>query len=165
MPGVGSTISADPLSPLDKRIIASLAVDSRKASTDVAKELGVTAATIGRRLERLQEMGALEFVTMLHPGFSGDIVAVVQADLEEGADRGNVIARLRSQLGATADYYHTFVNVPERVSFVAWTKTLRDLEVALDQVLQTEGVRQAVPDIIFTGWYHPTWRDKLVAGR
>lgn len=159
-----STIIAEPLTPLDLRIVSSLARDARKASTDVAKELGITAATVNRHLERMQEIGALEFVTMLHPGFSGDVVAVFQVDLTDGADRGDVIGRLRAKLGATAEYYRTFVNVPDRISFVSWNKTLRELELTLDQVVQEEGVRQAVPDIIFTGWYHPTWRDRMVMG-
>ncbi|MDW5562212.1 MAG: winged helix-turn-helix transcriptional regulator [Methanomassiliicoccus sp.] len=157
-----ATIGAEPLSSLDMRIVASLAGDARKASTDVAKELGVTAATVGRRLERLEAIGALEYVTMLHPGFSGDIVSIFQVDLEDGADRTEVIARLRSSLGASAEFYRTFVNVPDRISFVAWNGTLRELELTLDQVVGERGIRAAVPDIIFTGWYHPTWRDLMV---
>lgn len=157
-----ATTSTEPLSPLDMRIISSLARDARKASTDVAKELGVTAATVARRLERLDSIGALEYVTMLHPGFSGDVVSIFQVDIEEGADRSEVIARLRSKLGATAEYYRTFVNVPDRFSFVGWNSTLRELELTFEQVAEEEGVRMAVPDIMFTGWYHPTWRDHMV---
>ncbi len=158
------TTTSEPLTPLDMRIVASLARDARKASTDVAKELGVTAATVNRRLERMNDMGALEFVTMLHPGFSGDVVAIFQVDLKEGTDRGKLIARLRHRLGPTAEYYREFGNVPDRISFVTWNKTLRELETTLDQIVLEEGVRQAVPDIIYTGWYHPTWRDRLVLG-
>jgi DNA-binding Lrp family transcriptional regulator len=159
-----STITADPLSPLDMRIVSSLSRDARKASTDVAKDLGVTAATVNRRLERMQEIGALEFVTMLHPGFSGDIVSIFQVDLEEGTDRGEVIAQLRSKLGQNAEYFRTFVNAPDRVTFVAWNKSLRELETTLELVGGEPGIQQAVPDIIFTGWYHPTWRDRMVLG-
>ncbi|MBI0582940.1 MAG: winged helix-turn-helix transcriptional regulator [Methanomassiliicoccus sp.] len=157
-----STAGTEPLSPLDMRIVASLARDARKASTDVAKELGVTAATVNRRLERLEAIGALEHVTMLHPGFSGDVVSIFQIDLEEGADRAEVIARLRLKLGPTAEYYRTFVNVPDRFSFVTWNSTLRELELTLDKVAEEKGIRTAVPDIMFTGWYHPTWRDRMV---
>lgn len=157
-----ATASTEPLSPLDMRIISCLARDARKASTDVAKELGVTAATVTRRLERLDSIGALEYVTMLHPGFSGDVVTIFQIDLEEGADRAEVIARLRSKLGPTAEYYRTFVNVPDHLSFVAWNSTLRELELTFERVVEEKGVRMAVPDIMFTGWYHPTWRDLMV---
>jgi DNA-binding Lrp family transcriptional regulator len=152
-----ATAATEPLSPLDMRIVASLARDARKASTDVAKELGITAATVNRRLERLEEIGALEHVTMLHPGFSGDVVTIFQVDIEEGADRGEVIARLRTKLGPTAEYFRSFVNAPDHLSFVSW-----ELEVTFDQVVEEEGIRMAVPDIMFTGWYHPTWRDRLV---
>jgi DNA-binding Lrp family transcriptional regulator len=158
------TTASKPLTPLDMRIVAFLARDARKASTDVAKALGVTAATVNRRLERMNEIGALEFVTLLHPGFSGDVITIFQVDLKEGTDRRRLIARLRHRLGPTAEYFREFGNAPDRISFVAWNKTLRELEITLEQVVQEEGVRQAVPDIIYTGWYHPTWRDRLVMG-
>jgi DNA-binding Lrp family transcriptional regulator len=157
-----ATISTEPLSPLDTRIIASLARDARKAATDVAKELGITAATVNRRLERLETIGALEYITMLHPGFSGDVISIFQVDLGEGADRNEAIARLRSKLGPAAEYYRAFVNVPDRISFVAWNSTLRELELTFDKVMDEENIRMAVPDIMFTGWYHPTWRDRMV---
>jgi DNA-binding Lrp family transcriptional regulator len=157
-----ATAATEPLSPLDMRIAASLARDARKASADVAKELGVTAATVNRRLERLDAIGALEYITMLHPGFSGNVVSIFQVDIDEDADRGEVIARLRSKLGATAEFYRTFVNVPDRFSLVAWNGTLRELEITIDKVVDEKGVRLAVPDIMFTGWYHPTWRDRML---
>lgn len=157
-----ATAVTEPLSPLDLRIASSLARDARKASTDVAKELGVTAATVNRRLERLDAIGALEYIVMLHPGFSGDIVSIFQVDIDEGSDRSEVIARLRSKLGATAEYYRSFVNVPDRFSFAAWNSTLRDLEITIDKVIDERGVRLAVPDIMFTGWYHPAWRDRML---
>lgn len=159
-----STITADPLTPLDMRIVSSLATDARKAATDVSKEIGVTAATVNRHLERMEEIGALEFITMLHPGFSGDIVTIFQVDLTDGADRSETIARLRLRLGPTAEYFRTFINAPERISFVAWTKTLQELETVVDILTGVPEVLRAVPDIIFTGWYHPTWRDRMVLG-
>lgn len=160
--GKEATASTDPLSSLDRRIVASLARDGRKPAAEVAKELGVTAATVSRRLDRLIDIGAIEFVTMLHPGFSGDVVAIVHLDLREGADRPALIARLRSKLGPAAEYYRTFSNLPNYLTVVAWTRSLRELELLTDAVGGEADVRKVVPDIIFTGWYHPTWRDLMV---
>lgn len=157
-----TTISTEPLSILDRKIISSLAQDGRKPSTEVAKELKVTAATVNRRLKKLTDIGALEFNTMLHPGFSGDVISIFQVELEEGTDREATISRLRKRLGPTAEYYRTFSNAPERITFVAWNSTLRDLELLIEKVQSEPGIKRAMPDIMYTGWYHPTWRDKMV---
>jgi len=161
--GRTATAATEPLTSLDRRIVAALAGDARRPAAEVAKELGVTAATVSRRLDRLIAIGAVEFVTMLHPGFSGDVVAIVHLYLNEGADRQALIARLRAKLGPAAEYYRTFSNLPAYITLVAWTRSLRELEVLTDEVARDPDVRRVVPDIIFTGWYHPTWRDRLVA--
>ena len=36
------------------------------------------------------------------------------------------------------------------------------LEMTFERVVEEKGVRMAVPDIMYTGWYHPTWRDRMV---
>lgn len=160
-----ATMATEPLSSLDRRIIFSLARDGRKPSTEVAKELNVTAATVKRRLRRMTDIGALEFTTMLHPGFSGDVISIFQVELEEGTERSATISRLRRRLGPIAEYYRTFSNAPERITFVTWNSTLRDLELLIEQVQSEPGIKRAMPDIMYTGWYHPTWRDKMVLSK
>ncbi|HUT28054.1 MAG TPA: AsnC family transcriptional regulator [Methanomassiliicoccales archaeon] len=154
-----ATIHDEPLTPLDRRVISSLVKDGRKASAEVAKELGVTAATVNRRLDRLNRIGAIEYAVALHPGFSGDIVSIISIELVEGSDRGAKIAAMRNSLGATVDYYRTFSNVPGMFTCVSWTKTLKDLEMLTNDILKDSDVLKAVPDIIFTGWYHSNWKD------
>ncbi|MHC1709669.1 MAG: Lrp/AsnC family transcriptional regulator [Methanomassiliicoccales archaeon] len=156
-----STIVEQPLTPLDRRIISCLAKDGRRSSAEIALELGVTAATINRRLERLDRIGAVEYTIALHPGFSGDVTAVISIELADGADRDAKIAAMRREHGATVEYYRTFSNLPSLFTCVSWTKTLKELEVLTKEILRDKDVLKAVPDIIFTGWYHPTWKDVM----
>jgi DNA-binding Lrp family transcriptional regulator len=156
-----STVAEDPLTDLDLRIVAAMSRDARKPAAEVAKEIGVTAATVNRRLSRLMEIGALEFTTLLHPGFSGDIVAIMQIDLRQGSDRQQLIVRLRSALGPAAEFYRTFSNLPELVTCVAWTKSLKELEDISKLISRDPTVMKVLPDIMYTGWYHPTWRDMM----
>ncbi|MHC1680455.1 MAG: Lrp/AsnC family transcriptional regulator [Methanomassiliicoccales archaeon] len=156
-----STISEQPLTPLDRRIISCLAKDGRRSSAEVALELGVTAATVSRRLERMDRIGAVEYTIALHPGFSGDVTAVISVELADGADRDAKIAAMRREHGATVEYYRTFSNLPSLFTCVSWTKTLKELEVLTKEILKDKEVLKAIPDIIFTGWYHPTWKDVM----
>jgi Lrp/AsnC family leucine-responsive transcriptional regulator len=156
-----STMAEAPLTDLDLRIVAAMARDARRPLAEIAKEIGVTAATVNRRLGRLLEMGALEFTTLLHPGFSGDIVAILQVDLRPGSDRQTLIGRLRAELGPAVEYYRTFSNLQDYLTCVAWTKTLKELEELTKTVAKDAAVQKVTPDIMFTGWYHPTWRDGI----
>jgi DNA-binding Lrp family transcriptional regulator len=156
-----STIHEQPLTPLDRRIISCLAKDGRRSSADVALELGVTAATVSRRLDRLDRIGAVEYTIALHPGVSGDVTAVISIEMADGTDRNAKIASMRREHGATVEYYRTFSNLPSLFTCVSWTKTLKELEVLTGDILKDKEVLKAVPDIIFTGWYHPTWKDLL----
>jgi DNA-binding Lrp family transcriptional regulator len=156
-----SSIAEEPLTDLDMRIVAAMSRDARKPAAEIAKEIGITAATVNRRLSRLLEIDALEFTTLLHPGFSGDIVAIMQIDLKQGSDRQQLIARLRAALGPAAEFYRTFSNLPELVTCVAWTKSLRELEELSKTISKDQAVLKVLPDIMYTGWYHPTWRDMM----
>lgn len=159
-----STMEEEPLTPLDRRIITMLTRDCRMPAAEVAKGLGVTAATVVRRLERLERIGAIEYVLALHPGFSGDIVAMVRVEMAEGADRGGKIAAMRRTPSMTIEYYRQFSNLPNLFTCVSWTPTLQGLEAITDELLQDKEVCQVVPDIIFTGWYHPSWKDLMAMG-
>jgi len=156
-----SSIREQPLTPLDRRIISCLAKNGRRSSAEVALELGVTAATVNRRLERLERIGAVEYTIALHPGFSGDVTAVITVELADGTDRTAKVASMRREHGATVEYYRTFSNLPSLFTCVSWTKTLKELEVLTKEILKDKEVIRAVPDIIFTGWYHPTWKDLM----
>jgi Lrp/AsnC family transcriptional regulator for asnA, asnC and gidA len=52
---------------LDLRIIDALAEDGRRAYTSVAQDLGVAEATVRARVQRLQRIGAIRFVTDVKP--------------------------------------------------------------------------------------------------
>ncbi len=150
------------LSPLDKRIIASMNKDARKAVAEVANELNVTATTVKRRLERMIEEGSIEFALGLHPGLSGDIITIMNVILRDGSDKVAVGNEFVQRFNPTVGYYRTFSNIPEMIVMLAWTKTLKDLEILLMEVEKNPKVRSAVPHIIYAGRYFETWRERLL---
>ncbi len=156
--------SGSELSPLDKRIIASMKKDARKAVADVATELNVTATTVKRRLDRMIEEGSIEFALGLHPGLSGDIITIMNVILREGSDKMAVGNEFVQRFNPTVGYYRTFSNIPDMIVMLAWTKTLKDLENLLIAVEKNPKVRSAVPHIIYAGRYYETWRERLLDG-
>jgi DNA-binding Lrp family transcriptional regulator len=61
-------------SPLDYRIIRVLHKDARKPVSEVATELGITARTVQRRLERMVEKSLLDLSIDWYPDASNDIL-------------------------------------------------------------------------------------------
>jgi Lrp/AsnC family transcriptional regulator for asnA, asnC and gidA len=56
---------------LDQEIISQLQYDGRKAYTEIAREVGVSEASVRRRVNRLVEGGMLQIVGIAEPQFLG----------------------------------------------------------------------------------------------
>ncbi len=81
------------LDDLDHQIVDALRMNGRKANVELARELGVTEATVRRRLQRLIDDGYVRIVAVTNPrriGFELDVVMALTVDfycLEEVAQR------------------------------------------------------------------------------
>jgi DNA-binding Lrp family transcriptional regulator len=136
--------------------------DARKAVADVATELNVTATTVKRRLDRMIEEGSIEFTLGLHPGLSGNIITIINVILSAGSAKMVVGNEFVQRFTPTIGYYRTFSNIPDMIVLLAWTKTLKDLEILLMEVEKNAKVRSVVPHIIYAGRYYETWREHLL---
>jgi DNA-binding Lrp family transcriptional regulator len=159
--GNAPALGAD-LSPLDRRIIASMRRDARKPVADVATELNVTATTVKRRMDRMIADGSIEFSLGLHPGMSGNVISIINVTLREGSDKMAVGNEFVKRFTPTVGYYRTFSDVPDLISMLSWTNTLKELEILIMDVEKNPRVRSTVPHIIYAGRYFETWRDRLL---
>lgn len=151
------------LTPLDRRIVAALQRDCRRPLAEVAEQLNVSVSTVKRRLDRMVEQGAVQFSLGLHPGFSGDVVAMLRLTLSEGLNKRKLVQDLRNRHGIRLDAFRAFANLPDLLICAAWVGSLRDLELLADELGKTSGIKEVVPDIIFGGVGFPTWLDRMSA--
>lgn len=151
-----------PLSDLDIRIIRALHRDARKSTTDVASELGVSAATVRRRLETMIREGSIEFSADIDPTYAGDVSSIMGITLEEGADRATIAAHLLQKFRPRIVYFIQFGNLPDYLVCATWTTTVNDLHALVREVEAHEGVRKVVANVPVAGYRFPSWRDKLL---
>ncbi len=150
------------LTPLDLRIISSLRPDARKAIGDVAKEVGVSAKTVARRLDKMIADGAIDLVVPMDPTKCGDIVSLVHVQLKDGASRRAVGRRLASKLSPRLWYMRTFSNLPGFLHCVVCTDRMDELRDVIEKISEDPEVKSVVPNTWYSDHIFDTWRDKMV---
>lgn len=158
------TAGDDPrkLTPLDLRIIGAMHEDARMSTTDVADKLGVSAATVRRRLEKMIQEGSIEIATEVDPTPSGDVASYLHVTLKEGADRLKVGAKLVDNFDPNIVYFVPFSNLPNFLLIATWTKTMSELGRLTEQVRKDESVKSVVCNVALAGYRFETWRDRLL---
>jgi DNA-binding Lrp family transcriptional regulator len=154
--------SYEKLTPLDIRIIASLKEDARKPETDIAQEVGVSAKTVSRRLDRMISDGSIDLIVPMDPTKCGDIVSLVHVQLKEGVSRRAVGKRLASGLAPRLWYMRTFSNLPGFLYCVVCTDRMDDLREVVQKICQDSDVKSVVPNTWYSDHIFETWRDRLV---
>lgn len=160
----GVKITAHPreLTPLELRIIGSLHTDSRKQLSDVAGEVGVSARTVGSKLNRMVKDGKVRMTLDWRPAFTNDTVSLFELRLERPADRANALAILREKYGERVVMVSAFTNMPELIIATVWTPAMHDVEDVIWSFLATKLFSSVVPHIIYSGRRSGTWKDRLI---
>lgn len=169
-PTVGITVSPLPanlkalnletsLCDLDYKIIRSLKDDSKKPVTDIAEEIGVSAKTVRRRLDRMIKNFLIELSIDWYPDASNDIMSVFHVQCKPEADK-NLPSMLLGKYYPSTLFYWGFSNIPNSYLFITWSPTSRDVKDLREKIEQEPGVQSVAPNIIFTGYIFETWRDK-----
>jgi Lrp/AsnC family transcriptional regulator, leucine-responsive regulatory protein len=153
------------LCDLDYRIIRSLKDDSRKAISDVAEELGVSAKTVRRRLERMVKNNLAEFTIEWYPDKSNDIITLVDVHFKPEVDFGVVPFQLLRKYAPNTLFFWCFLNFPNMVTFTIWTNTMNELQTLRESLEKEPQVTSVVFNILYKGYIFNTWRDKLVEKR
>jgi DNA-binding Lrp family transcriptional regulator len=171
-PTVGLPISPVPLNilrgidpeaklcELDYKIIRSLKDDSRKATSVVAEELGVSAKTVRRRLARMVKNFLIMLSIDWYPDAANDIISAFHVQLRPDADPNtpNVIWQKHYP---NIIFYWGFSNIPNTYIFFTWTPTAKELRETRESFEREPAVRAVAPNIIYTGYVFHTWLDDV----
>jgi DNA-binding Lrp family transcriptional regulator len=149
------------LCTLDYRIIDALKDDSRRNVADVATELGVSAKTIRRRLDRMIKNGLIELTLEWYPDKSDDIITLMEIKLKP--DKNALIAayEIQKTYAEHALFFWTFANIPNTVTFIVWTNSMNELYRFRQGIEKETSVVSAVPYVLCIGYFFKTWRDQL----
>jgi len=150
------------LCDLDYKIVWSLKGDSRKAVSEVATEVGVSAKTVHHRLMRMMKNNLIELGLEWYPDKSNDIITLIDLHLKPDADMAIVPYQILRKYSPNTLFYWCFVNLPNVVTYTVWTNNMNELQSLRENLEKEPGVSSVVPNILYTGHMFKTWRDQLV---
>lgn len=134
------------LTDTDKRILALLKINARTSTTRLAQELGVSRATITKRLALLEQNTILNYtINTTQPQESG--VCAWTGLLVDGA-RLSAVARALRREPVCAQVYTT--NGKWDFLLALEARDLAALDVGLDRIRQISGVRSSETNILLS---------------
>ncbi len=148
------------LCDLDYRIMKSLKDNSRKATSDVAHEVGASTKTVGRRLAYMTKNFLVQLSIDWYPDASNDILSVIHVNLKSDAAPYAVDAILQKHYPNTL-FYWGFSNIPNSYFFMVWTPTSKELKDIRESLEQNPAVHSVTPNVVYTGYIFPTWRGQI----
>ena len=140
--------------------IRSLKDNSRKATSDVAEELGVSAKTVRRRLSRMIKNGLIELSIEWYPDASNDIITVFHVQTKPETDK-NAVDKLFKKYSPNLIFYWGFSNIPNTFVAFVWTSTMKELQNIRESLEQEAAVQATAPNILYTGYIFNCWRDQI----
>jgi len=146
----------------DARILRALHRDARKSIADVAEEIGLSAKTVGRRLERMMHDGSAELSMEWYPDAANDIIAMWQLDLKGGASRDEAAVLLMNRYPGNLLFTVPLSNLPGFLLAATWTGSMKDLRDLQTRLGREKPFARVVPNVLYTGCMLDTWRDALL---
>jgi len=148
------------LCELDYKIIRSLKDDSRKPTSDIAEEIGVSTKTVHRRLTHMINNFLIQFSIAWYPDASNDIMSIFHITLKDDANPSAANALLQKHYPNTI-FYWSFSNIPGTYVFMVWTPTSKELKDIRESFEQELAIKSVAPNIIDTGYIFPTWQNQI----
>jgi DNA-binding Lrp family transcriptional regulator len=145
---------------LDYQILRSLKDNSRKATSEIAEELHVSAKTVRRRLSRMINLGLVELSIEWYPDASNDIITVLHLQLKPEAEK-SAIDKILKTYSPNMMFYWGFSNIPNYFVAFVWTNTMKELQGIRESLEREEVLRSFSPNILYAGYIFGTWRDQL----
>lgn len=132
----------------DKDLIALLRNDARSSTTQLAKELGMSRATVNSRIERLQKRGIIKgFTIKFDDNYErGQVQAHVMIQSQPKAS-AHIIQQLKNLSAVTA--LHAVNGSYEMLAMVEAAST-KELDQTLDIIGNVEGINKTNTSIILS---------------
>ncbi len=148
------------LCELDYKIVRSLKDDSRKATSDIAEEIGVSAKTVRRRLDYMLKNYLIQLSIDWYPDASNDILSIAHVNLKSDANP-NVMNTILQEHYPNTLFYWGFSNIPNSYLFMLWTQTTKELKDIRENFEQNPAIQSVTPNVVYTGYMFQTWREQI----
>ena len=151
----------EPLTSIDYRILKTLNRDARKPISDVADDVGISAKTVRKRLNRMIEHKLVSFTIQWTPMYENSYFTLFYLVLNEGTDLNSMVQHLNKKFSQSIAYCLTFSNIPHLILLCTLTKTSNDSQ-RIQEEMQTERFKDVIPHIFFSTKWYDCWVDQLL---
>ncbi len=151
----------EPLTHIDYRILKTLNRDARKPTSDIADDIGISAKTVRKRLNRMIEHKLVSFTIQWTPMYENSYFTLFYLFLNESTNLNSTIQHLNKKFSKNIAYCLTFSNIPHLILLCTLTKTSKDSQ-RIQKELQTEGFKDMIPRIFFSIKWYDCWVDQLL---
>jgi DNA-binding Lrp family transcriptional regulator len=150
------------LSQLDYRIILSLHKNARKEIAAIAQELGISAATVKRRLARLIDARVVDFSTDFNAGDQNGFLSMVLLKLISGVDRGSFLSESIKKFGPRIIFMAASSNLADTMSVIIWSASMKDSRDMETSFKTNHSVESCNNYHIQYQYRFPTWREDML---
>ncbi|MFW9902214.1 MAG: AsnC family transcriptional regulator [Candidatus Thorarchaeota archaeon] len=154
----------EPLSTIDYKILKVLNRDARKSITDIADDVGLSAKTVKKRLDRMIENKLVLFSISYTPLYGNSFITVFHLFLKEGTDINSTIEHINKRYCENIAHCFSYSNIPNFITITTWAETAQDSQ-RIQKELQTEGFKDVIPHIFLSLNWYDCWIDQLLRSK
>jgi len=151
----------EPLTTIDYKILKTLNKDARKPITDIADDVGLSAKTVRKRLDRMIENNLATLTIQWKPLYKESFITIFNLILNEGTDIFSKIQHINQKYSQNVVICFSYSNIPNLITLETWAKTAQESQ-RIQEELQTEGFKDVIPQIALSGDYYDCWIDQLL---
>ena len=143
---------------LDRRLKQELAKNARQSSAELSRQLGVSETTVRRRIQHLEENGAITFAAILNPAKLGyTIIALIALEVDLGS-----IDKISESLALCPNVRYVSLCTGNHDIFIGtWFHSSVELtQFVKDYLAKVPGIRKSETFVILdvrkdeVGWLH-----------
>ncbi|MHA2390496.1 MAG: AsnC family transcriptional regulator [Promethearchaeota archaeon] len=150
----------EPITSIDYKILKKLNRDARKPITDIADDIGVSAKTVRKRLDRMVENRLVDF-SIEWSVQKVSLTTIFQIYLNEGTNMNSTIQHINEKYYNNISYCLNYSNIPNFITLFTWAKNAQESH-KIQEELQTEGFKDIIPRIYFSATWYECWVDQLL---
>ncbi len=149
------------LKPTDHEIIHSLRKDSRKSLSEVADELDVSTKTVRRRIDKMEDAGAVDYTIRWYPLYSDDFIGLIHGKVGEG-NRDKKLSDIKKRYFPNVFEVEKASNHPNKVLIKTWANSLDKIQKIKSELRSTEYFTNLKSRMFYDIEYFDTWRDEVL---
>ena len=153
----------EPLTSIDYKILKTLNKDARKPITDIADDVGLSAKTVRKRLDRMigNYLASFTIELTVHKII---FLTVFHVYLNEGTSMNSTIQHINQKYSKNIVYCLSYSNIPNFLTLHTWAKNTQESQ-RIQEELQKEGFKDVIPHIFLSAKWYDCWVDQLLRSR